>query len=282
MINSINLKGRGLALEKLKLVEERESLLNEIESIVFQKTDIKACFLGGSLARNNADEYSDIDFRIVIEEYRIKKDVLSELIKIFNRKIAFIETLTSFYAVIHFSNFIKLDIFVYYPQEIVSNIWFKDILILKDHNDLLTSVKEKSKKIDYQVKQIDFDNHLNKYSAYLHELYRRLKRKEDNYSEQCTLMMKHLLISLWLMEKGHVPNDLGDWSKYEGNRSKLNEMQKSFISQYTPISFGEIDQFINQMNYEFCQVGRSISNKYNLSFNEEKYDFIVSLVDFKL
>ncbi|QQP70177.1 hypothetical protein JHE06_11475 [Carnobacterium sp. CS13] len=151
--------------------------------------------------------------------------------------------------------------------------------ILKDYGDLLVSVKEQSNKIEYQAKQIDFDNHLNKYNSYLHELYRRIKREECNYSEQCTLMMKRILISLWLMEKGHVPNDLGDWSKYEGNRSKLSDMQKNFISEYTPISFRKIGEFVNQINNVFYQAAINVSKKYDLAFNEEKHHRIVSLVD---
>lgn len=268
-------------MRRTTLLEERTSLLKRIEKMVSENPKIKAYFLGGSLAKDNADEFSDIDFRLVLEERTTKREVLAKIIGAFEQDIAFVETIATFYAVIHFSNFIKVDIFAYYPHEIIPNVWLKDILILKDDRKLLHSVKEKSNKLKYQVTQEAFDHSINKYASYLHELYRRLRREEYSYSKHCTLMMKHLLISFWLMEKEVTPNDLGDWSKYEGKRSKLSSTQKELISQYTRIPFTEIHSFTNQMTYEILQSAARVADKYRLHFDKEKYQTIFSMVTFE-
>lgn len=56
-------------------------------------------------------------------------------------------------------------------------------------------------------------------------------RLESNYCEHCSLMMKHILISLWLINEGNIPNDAGDWSKYEGDRSFLEKGQQELIDK---------------------------------------------------
>ena len=267
-------------MKNANLNEERASLLNMVKDFCMNHKSIYAFFLGGSLAKNNADEFSDIDFRVVIPGSTSKKLVLKELLEYFEPQMAFIETLTSFYSVIHFSSFIKLDFFVYYSEELIEDVWFKDILILQDSKDLLASLKEESMKKEFVVKKEDVNIYLNKYTAYLHELYRRWSREEYNYCEHCTLMMKHILISLWVIEKENIPNDLGDWSKYEGSRSLLNDSQKNFIASFTPIKLENIDYFVECMNEKVLQSVSNISKQLNLQINTEKYSTLFLYANF--
>lgn len=127
------------------------------------------------------------------------------------------------------------------------------------------------------IKEQELENYLIKYTSYLHELYRRSKRKEYNYCEHCTLMMKHILVSLWLIEVGEIPNDLGDWSKYEGSRSSLNLRQQEFIDTFTPINFKDITTFVYSMNREILNIGESISLNMDFHLNTETYSSLFDL-----
>ncbi len=229
------------------------------------------------MAGKNADEFSDIDYRVVLKEEESKSEFLNHLLNEFHPKIAFIETLTSFCIVVHFSNFVKLDLFVYYPSDLVASVWFKNILILQDNKKILQFLKNESSKMDYFIKEQELETYLIKYTSYLHELYRRSKRKEYNYCEHCTLMMKHILVSLWLIEIGHIPNDLGDWSKYEGSRSSLNLRQQEFIGTFTPVNFTDITSFVYFMNREILNVGKNISQIMEFHLNTETYSSLFNL-----
>ncbi len=251
-------------------------LLAEVKEFCF-RNNVNTFFLGGSLAKRNADEFSDIDFRVVLKEDEAKSEFLETFLNEFHPKMAFIETLTSFCTVVHFSDFVKLDLFVYYPSDLVANVWLKDILILQDNKNILQHLKKESSKMDYFVKEQELETYLNKYTSYLHELYRRSKRKEYNYCEHCTLMMKHILVSLWLIEMGDMPNDLGDWSKYEGSRSSLNLKQKEFIDTYTPINFENMNSFVHSMNREILKTGKNISRNMEFSLNTETYSSLFDL-----
>ena len=136
-------------------------LLAEVKEFCF-RNNVNTFFLGGSLAKRNADEFSDIDFRVVLKEDEAKSEFLETFLNEFHPKMAFIETLTSFCTVVHFSDFVKLDLFVYYPSDLVANVWLKDILILQDNKNILQHLKKESSKMDYFVKEQELETYLNK------------------------------------------------------------------------------------------------------------------------
>lgn len=255
---------------------EREQLLSKIINYFNQVDEGISQFLGGSLAKGNADEFSDIDFRIVIGNEHTKQDLLNEFLQKFESEIAFVETLTSFYGVFHFLNFVKVDLFIYYAKDLTPNIWLQDIKIIKDHHQFLLKLKEESREIKYTIASDDLMQYLNKYTSYLHELYRRKMRLETNYCEHCSLMMKHILVSLWLIEKNHLPNDLGDWSKYEGSRSLLETDQQNLISKYTPFNVIQSEEFVQVMNKEVLKVAQAMITELKLNMNLELHEKLFS------
>ena len=89
--------------------------------------------------------------------------------------------------------------------------------------------------------------------------------------------MKHILVSLWLIENGDIPNDLGDWSKYEGSRSSLNLRQQKFIDTFTPINFKDISTFVYSMNREILNTGKNISRNMEFHLNIETYSSLFDL-----
>jgi hypothetical protein len=189
--------------------------------------------------------------------------------------ILFIETKTTFYAVVHFPSFIKLDIFVYYPDELPPSPWLATIHILKDTNELLRHIKEDSQKSPYHPTQAEVDVFLAKYYANLHEFYRRFKRQETIYAQTCRFMLIHCLISFWYMEQGYPPNTLGDWSKYEGARSKLTNTQKNTVQQLVML---EALDFINELIDSTHTTLTSLSVKQSLHFDSAHYQTVTSLI----
>lgn len=251
-----------------ELIQCRENLKQLCLATLKEDSDVKAIFFGGSISRGDEDAYSDIDLRVVLKQEAQSMDKLEQWIQSWE-DILFIETIQKSYAVLHFSTFIKVDQFTYYEEDLIPNIWLKDILIVKDMNDsYLSQLKKTSEDINYCLTQSEFDFFLNKYFAYYHELYRRFQRNEWNYALHCSLGMKHCLVSLWYASRGIVPNSLGDWSKYEGSRSHLVESELSFLNTFTPLDITAIPLFAKKITDELFKISQEIAEIKSLNFDQ--------------
>ncbi|KAF1301908.1 aminoglycoside 6-adenylyltransferase [Candidatus Enterococcus willemsii] len=253
----------------------RQLLLDQILSLTQDNPTIEGIFLGGSLATGTTDCYSDIDFRIVITSPLQKSNFLQSLLNQLDA-ILFIETQTDFYAVVHFETFIKLDIFIYTWKDLAPNPWLADIAILKDTANQLLDIKEDSQRVTYVPSQEKFTYFMTKYYAYLHEYYRRYRRKEGHYALSCQLTLKHILVSFWYMQQQYLPNSLGDWSKYEGTRTKLSSAQ---LNQLNELSQLEGTAFITTMTSLIRDISQKISQEFPISFNISQFNKITALVE---
>ena len=229
---------------------KRESLITRLRTFFADSDEVCGMFLGGSLAAGNADDYSDVDFRVVIFDGSDKSKFLSSLTPFTSSirskrlksqgelvaltewpDVLFVETEMNNYAVLHFDNFVKLDIFIYEKSELSPSIWLKSIKILQDQDDFLLNIWKASQALEYQVSQAEFDFYLSKFYAWFHEWYRRNQRGEGHYAQECRLMCLQILVSFWYMASGNQPNSIGDWSKYEGPRTKLTVLQQKWLKK---------------------------------------------------
>lgn len=264
-------------MNKEELIRSRHELLKVLIQKVQIFSGIDGIFLGGSIAAQNEDPFSDIDLRILLKE-SYSKDKFIHLFIDELSDISFIETEAPSYAVIHFNNFIKLDIFVYNKIDLTPSIWMQNILIIFDNKGYLNTMKSKSEKLVYHITQNEFDELLSKYFAFFHELYRRKERKEYNYCESCTVMLKNILVAFWYIELGYQCNSLGDWSKYEGKRSILKSFQLNYLDKWTPVLVGGTEIFMESINMEILKSAKQTAKRYNLYFNEKQFNEITSKV----
>ncbi|WP_414053770.1 hypothetical protein ACMGE6_10720 [Macrococcus equi] len=85
--------------------------------------------------------------------------------------------------------------------------------------------------------------------------------------------MTNLLCYLWYLEKQFQPNALGDWSKYQGNRSKLDDLQLDILDYIEREKSNS--KTINVLNQQVLLVIEKISDKYKLNNNLKKLINIV-------
>lgn len=79
-------------------------------------------------------------------------------------------------------------------------------------------------------------------------------RGEINYCMQCILMMRNILSALWYLEKGHLPNDIGDWSRYEGACSVLSQSQQQWMQKVISLDKQSVRHFCLDANQQIKQV----------------------------
>lgn len=243
-----------------------------INEYCFLNEKIKGHFYGGSIGRDDSDKYSDVDARIVVDQGCNLVQVREEIINLFDN-ILFIEENNNTFMVLHLDNLMKIDVFFYRIESIMPSPWLKEIKIIKDLDNKLQRIKTISneKNVSPSQQQLQYITH--KYIACLIETYKRRNRNEKFYLDQLINTMTNILCYLWYLEKGYQPNAVGDWSKYQGNRSKLDEMQLEKLGNIESEKSNR--KIIYMLNQEVLMVIENISAKYKLNNNLKKLINIV-------
>ena len=243
-----------------------------LEQYIFVNKSVLGAFYGGSIARNDSDIYSDIDLRILIDESLDKNEILMEFINLFEDKL-FIESQDDGFVVLHLKNLLKIDIFVFYAKDLSPSIWLSNICIIKDNTNFLEYIKFNSEDV-VRVTPERITSASNKFLAYLIESYKRYERNEIYYVDYSINMMSNILCHLWYLRLGEEPNVIGDWSKYEGNRTKLKDNEIKILNTILSKDYFEQREYLNK---EFLKVLRDIDKQYNFNNFKDK-EYIVNLI----
>jgi predicted nucleotidyltransferase len=218
-----------------QLPRVRDEMLAIILSNLESKEDILGIFLGGSLAKNNFDLFSDIDLRIIVPEDKFdnyvkqKQEIIGEF-----GEVLFYEDMypQAPFTIAHYDNFLKVDLFIYTYSRIHPSIWLQGIKICKDSTGDLRNILEESEKIVYTVTREEVEKWRGKIFSYIHEVYRRVFREEFYYALGQMNNLRSYIVSGWNMEVDRHSNEAWDWSKIEGERSQLEPWQLASLKSW--------------------------------------------------
>ncbi|MFV8830106.1 hypothetical protein ACNSTQ_20465, partial [Alkalihalobacterium sp. APHAB7] len=104
-------------------------------------------------------------------------------------------------------------------------------------------------------------------------------RNETYYAVQNIDWMRWSIVTGWYMEKGFLPNDPGSWSKYEGERSKLEDWQQTLlISWDCNRDHISIINAYKLMIPEFKRIHSSLSKKLDIDDDPQWVEKIIEEV----
>jgi hypothetical protein len=255
-------------MDKSKVKDLESYLIN----LYYNDNDIIGVFLSGSLVDDSYDEYSDVDIRFVVQTTDLVGYIIKSKDKLLkgNRNILFFEPCYFKNALIaHFDNFIKADIFFYTPQMIIESSWLKGMKIIKDTDNFLQNIKEKSKDLSYPVSNEIIEDTILKYFASSHECYRRIKRGEFLYANQLLQNMKSIIISFYDLYNGHA-----ELSWYKAEKRFDNDLIDLLYLNITRISDNLI--IFDKINTEFLHIEQLLCNKQSIKRNFENDIYILS------
>ncbi|SEQ94551.1 hypothetical protein SAMN05216232_3755 [Virgibacillus subterraneus] len=255
----------------LELPNYRKKLMKAIENDFLNDDNVLALFYGGSIGNENADLYSDIDLRVVVKPEKIE-EYISNKKKRPQRwgNVLYFEDMNPFsiYTVVHYECFIKVDTFYYKPDDIRPSVWLKNIKIIKDKDDMIAGILKRSMTLTYEPSFDEFELWRTKFFAHLHEAYRRVMRNEYYYALNCIDSLRLSMATAWYMNAGVQPNAFGDWAKYEGNRSKLENWQKTLLESWEcGRNKNEIKNVMKSIVHEFRKVHGSLCDKLAIEEN---------------
>jgi predicted nucleotidyltransferase len=266
----------------MNLPKVRIEMLNKIIEKLSCYHAIEGIFLGGSIAQGNEDLFSDIDLRIVVSEDQFdafvqdKRRIVSE----FGEVLFFEDTnRRAPYTIAHYSNFLKVDMFIYTFSRIQPSFWLQGIKIIKDPSNRLHEILRLSNEMTYQVTQEEFELWQGKVFAYVHEVYRRVLREEYYYALTMINNLRSYIVIGWNMEAGRRSNEAWDWSKIEGARSQLEPWQLTMLSNWMcGRNQEEIMKTLCSMIPEISRLYDVLCKKTGVQGQRDKFDRIISMV----
>ncbi|WP_200841175.1 nucleotidyltransferase domain-containing protein [Geminicoccus flavidas] len=149
------------------------------------RREVVGVFLGGSLAADTADAYSDVDLRVVVtaDSHARFVEQRREIPKrwpgfLFNEWLPGTQ-----HCVSHFRPFGKIDIFYYNANVVRPSPWLGlPTKVLFDPQGVIADLIDRSRVLRFTVSEDDVDVSISKGLAAAHEAYRRAKRGELFYA----------------------------------------------------------------------------------------------------
>jgi hypothetical protein len=261
--------------------KHRENLMAAIEFDLTNDDNVLAVFYGGSIGNQETDLFSDIDLRIVVkdemfEEFKLNK---KQRAKNWGNVLFFEDFPRANYSTAHYNTFIKVDSFYYKSKDIKPSVWLQQLKIVHDTTGLIKDVLTKSVDLSYRPSVEEVEHWRTKFFAYIHETYRRVMRNEIYYALHCIDNLRLSMITAWYMEAEIQPNTFGDWAKFEGERSKLNDCQLLLLAQWhCSREPNDILKVMRSIVPEFIKVHKRLCEKYGIEENPEWVKEILNVV----
>lgn len=266
----------------LTLPAHRKKLLDNAVKDLAADPDVLAIYLGGSLAKGNFDNYSDIDLHTVVKAE--KKPAFIE--KKRNRAEKWGEVLfhedanpNSSVVVSHYVCFLKIDSWYHAQSEISASIWLKNIQALYDPDHILNEVIYNSSMLSYRLEPAEMALWKAKVLAFAHEIYRAVMREETFYAEFNLDRLRWLIVSGWYKEMDeHFDASYGSWSKVEGARSLLTTRQLSLLKSWRcGNEWDETMGTLKNMVPELLRLNQTLSEKIGVEASEERFKSILDM-----
>lgn len=266
-----------------ELPKYRQELLERALADLTKDKDVLAIYLGGSLAKENFDSYSDIDLHIIVAP-EMKNEFINDKQSRASKwgNVLFYEQSSPISPVVvtHFDCFIKVDSWYKTIDEVVPSIWLKWLKPVYDPLNILGPLLEEVSKQTFTVESEDVSFWKNKVLAFLHETYRAYMRNEIYYALSNLDRVRWLIADGWYMEMDkHLDSSYGVWSKVEGNRSLLHEWQLTLLASW---SCGrdprDIAKTMESMYPELLRLNKSLCAKIGIDDEEAKFKQIIEMV----
>lgn len=161
----------------------------------------------------------------------------------------------------------------------MASAWLQKVKILLDRYGFLHELVAESGTLRYEPSVEEVIVLRTKFLAHSHEIYRRARRGEWNYAFSCLNQLRMIVVTAWYMDEGIQPNTLGDWAKYEGVRSQLNEWQLLLLAEWDGCrDADEMMRNLRMMFDEFKTVHRSLCACVGVDEEREMMDRVMGMV----
>ena len=218
-----------------ELNSARDRLYQNAIDYFLAKEGIEALYIQGSVAEDSVNEFSDIDFRVVVEPKVYQQYILErfDAPKDWGKWIFNEWTDRPWICVSHFQPFNKIDVFYFLPEELQPSPWFSlPTKVIYDPKGLIKNIIRASQKSEFDLLTVEeVERLISKGLAYSSEVYRRTVRKELFYAQSQLDSLRKILIQFDDYLHHSIPSSgFGSPSHFErrGSKSAIEVLNRSY------------------------------------------------------
>lgn len=272
-----------------ELNSARDRLYKNVIDYFLARDDIEALYVQGSIAAGTADEFSDIDFRVVINP-KAYRDYISER---FNTPKQWGEWIynewagRSWVCVSHFKPFNKIDVLYFKPEELQPSPWFLlPTEVIYDPKGLVQQVIQASPKSDFSLLTVDeVERLISKGLAYAEEVYRRVMRNELFYAQSLLDSFRWILIQFDdYLHHGLPSSGFAPPSHFERRGSKITVelLENSYAILERQSILEALQKLLQYYRDRVIQLHKLLSLRRSLKVDLDWLDTIAKLCDSNL
>ena len=261
-----------MGLNSEELVKARQQLFNKIVDYFVGRRGVEALFIQGSVAEDSADEYSDIDFRVVIEP-SFYQQYISERFSapkqwgkwVYNEWAG-----RTWVCVSHFKPFNKIDMLYFKPEELKPSPWFAlSTQVIYDSKGLVQEIIGNSQNLEQAILDVgEIDRLISKGLAYAEEVYRRVMRGELFYAQFQLDSFRSVLIQLDdYLHQNVLSSGFGSPSHFEkrGSKKLVKTMQLSYATLETQSILQALKVLLDDYQAQITKIYEVLPLKRDLS-----------------
>lgn len=262
----------------------RQSLCDRVIDYFIDRQGIEAIYLQGSIAEGSADEWSDLDFRVVVKP-KFYQQYLSER---FTAPQQWGEWLynewagRSWVCVSHFEPFCKVDILYFQPEQLEPSPWFAlPTQIIYDPKGLVQQVIQDSQNIEpIAIKTEEISRLISKGLAYAEEIYRRVMRGELFYAQSQLDSLRWVSIQLDdYLHQTSLSSGFGSLSHFEkrGSQSVTEAIQFSYCNSEKQSILKALSKLLKSYRTQVMQLYQTFSLNRDRKIDLHWIDRIIQL-----
>ena len=249
--------------DELELARDR--LYQNTIDYFLAKDSIEALYIQGSVAADSADEFSDVDLRVVINPKAYQRYISERFDApkqwgewIYNEWAG-----RSWVCVSHFKPFNKIDVLYFKPEELQPSPWFLlPTKVIYDPQGLVQQVIQASQKSDFSLLTVDeVERLISKGLAYAEEVYRRVRRDELFYAQSLLDSFRWILIQFDDYLQHSLPSSgFGLPSHFErrGSKTIVEVLKKSYAVLEQRSLLQALDTMLHQYQQQVIQLHKSL------------------------
>ena len=262
----------------------RNYLQERITNYFVGKKGLLALYIQGSVAEDSADEFSDLDFRVVVKPEVYQQYILERFDAPKQRGEWLYNEWAdrSWVCVSHFQPFNKVDLLYFKPDQIQPSAWFLlPTQILYDSSNLIQQVIYASQKQEFDLLTTEeVERLMSKGLAYSEEIYRRIMRGELFYAQSQLNYLRETLIQLDDYLYHDLPSSgFGSSSHFErrGSKTLVEVLKLSYSTLDRQLIIRALDILLGHYRTQIEQLHARLSLKRSLKTDLDLIETIQDL-----